>query len=42
MYMDLIQVLCIPGFVIIGNSLFQCQLNGQWNGTMPHCKGIVI
>ncbi|XP_033737674.1 sushi, von Willebrand factor type A, EGF and pentraxin domain-containing protein 1-like isoform X2 [Pecten maximus] len=37
---DTIQVACDQGFETKGQTIFNCQNNSQWNGTMPACEGV--
>ncbi|XP_069126553.1 sushi, von Willebrand factor type A, EGF and pentraxin domain-containing protein 1-like [Argopecten irradians] len=37
---DTIVVACDPGFETKEQTLFKCQNNKSWNGTMPTCEGV--
>ena len=30
---------CNSGFALSGSSVLLCELNGNWNGTIPNCSG---
>ena len=36
---SLVQYSCLPGFMLVGETLRQCQTNGQWSGMAPTCIG---
>lgn len=36
---SVIRYSCIGQRTIVGNTTRVCQLNGQWNGSPPHCTG---
>ncbi|XP_021361821.1 sushi, von Willebrand factor type A, EGF and pentraxin domain-containing protein 1-like isoform X1 [Mizuhopecten yessoensis] len=37
---DTIEVACEVGFETRGQTMFHCQGNSRWNGTMPTCEGV--
>lgn len=37
-YPHTIEIICLPGYQLIGSSILRCLSSGQWSAQLPHCK----
>ncbi|MCP9263096.1 Sushi SCR CCP domain containing protein [Dirofilaria immitis] len=37
-YPHTVEIVCLPGYQMIGSSTLRCLSSGQWSAQLPHCK----
>ncbi|VDK33548.1 unnamed protein product [Gongylonema pulchrum] len=37
-YPHTIEIVCLPGYQLVGSPKIRCLSNGQWSAQLPHCK----